>query len=86
MKKDIGKSCDFHKHLWENTDECHSKKYLVAEIKENNINPDSEYYSENNGRKKIINTKPTSTIVTTKIQLEEPTDPEEGELFFHSHM
>jgi hypothetical protein len=49
-------------------------------------NPDSESDSENNGRRHIIDTDPTSTVTTTTIQLEAPTDPEEGEHLFHSQM
>jgi hypothetical protein len=49
-KKDIGNWYDFHKFPWHNTDECHSKKSLVVKIKEKELNPDSETYSENNGR------------------------------------
>jgi hypothetical protein len=58
----------------------------VAEIKEKELNPDSESDLENNGRRQIIDADPTATITTTTIQLEEPTDPEEGECLFHSQM
>jgi hypothetical protein len=85
-KKDTRKWCDFHKIPWHNTDECHSKQSLVAEIKEKELNPDSESDSENNGRRQIIDADPTATVVTTTIQPEEPTDPEEGEHLFHSQM
>jgi hypothetical protein len=57
----------------------------VAEIKDKELNPDSESDSRNNGKRQIIDTDPTATVVTTTIQPEEPTDPEEGEhLFIHS--
>ena len=42
--------------------------------------------SENNKMRQIIDAKPTSTIVTTTIQLEELEEPEEGECLFHLHM
>jgi hypothetical protein len=58
----------------------------VAEIKEKESNLDSEYDSENNGRRQIIDANPTATVVTTTIQPEEPTYLEEGEHLFHSHM
>jgi hypothetical protein len=58
----------------------------VAKIKEKESNPDSEYDYENNGRRQIIDAKPNSIVMTTTIQPEEPTDPEEGECIFHSHM
>jgi hypothetical protein len=45
-----------------------------------------KFYSENNGRRKIINADSTATITTTTIQPKEPVDPEEGECLFHSHM
>jgi hypothetical protein len=54
----------------------------VANIKEKESNPDSE----NNGRRQIIDADPTTSVVTKTIQPEDPTDPEEGEHIFHSHM
>jgi hypothetical protein len=86
MKKDTGKWCDFHKIPWHNTDECRSKQSLVAEIKDKELNPDSESDSENNGKRQIIDADPTAIVATTTIQPEEPTDPEEGEHLFHSQM
>jgi hypothetical protein len=85
-KKDTRKWCDFHKIPWHNTDECHSKQSLVAEIKDKEPNPDSESDSENTSKGQIIDADPTAIVATTTIQPEEPTDPEEGEHLFHSHM
>jgi hypothetical protein len=85
-KKDTEKWCDFHKIPWHNTDECRSKQSLVAEIKDKEPNPDSESDSENTDRRQIIDADPTAIVVTTTIQPEEPTDPEEGEHLFHSQM
>jgi hypothetical protein len=84
--KDTRKWCDFHKIPWHNTNECRSKKSLVAEIKYKESNPDSESDYENTGKIQIIDADPTSIVMTTSIQPEEPTDPEEGERLFHSHM
>jgi hypothetical protein len=56
----------------------------VAEIKYKELKPDWKSDSEINGRRKIIDADPTAIVATTKIQLEEPTDPEEGEHLFHS--
>jgi hypothetical protein len=58
----------------------------VVEIKDKESNPDSESDSENTGKRQIINADPTAIVVTTTIQPKEPTDPEEGEHLFHSHM
>jgi hypothetical protein len=38
------------------------------------------------GKREIIDANPTAIIVTTIMQLEEPTNPEEGEFLFHSQM
>jgi hypothetical protein len=86
MKKDTRKWCDFHKIPWHNTDECRSKQSLVAEIKDKEPNPDSESDYENIGKRQIIDADPTAIVMTATIQLEEPTDPEEGECLFHSQM
>jgi hypothetical protein len=85
-KKDTRKWCDFHKIPWHNTDECRSKQSLVAEIIDKESNPDSEYDSENTGKRQIIDADPTANVVTAAIQPEEPTDPEEGEHLFNSQM
>jgi hypothetical protein len=85
-KKDTGKWCEFHKIPWHNTDECRSKQSLVAEIKDKESNPDSEFDCENNGKGQIIDADPTAIVTIATIQLEEPTDPEEGECLFHSQM
>jgi hypothetical protein len=61
----------------------------VAQIKEKELNPDnpdSEYDYKNTGKRHIINADPTSIVVTTTIQPEEPTDPKEGEFLFHSQL
>jgi hypothetical protein len=58
----------------------------VAEIKDKDLNPDSESNSKNTGKIYIIDAYPTTIVTTATIQLEEPTDPEEGEHLFHSQM
>jgi hypothetical protein len=59
MKKDTRKWYDFHKIPYHNTNECLSKKSLVASIKDKEPNPDSKSDSENNGKRQIIDTDPT---------------------------
>jgi hypothetical protein len=44
----------------------------VAEIKDKEMNPDSESDSENTGRRPIIDIDPTSIFMTATIQPEEP--------------
>jgi hypothetical protein len=58
----------------------------VDEIKDKETIPDSEYDSKNTGKRQIIDADPTAIVATVVIQPEEPTDPEEGEHLFHSHM
>jgi hypothetical protein len=58
----------------------------VAEIKDKELNHDSESDSENTGKRQIIDVDPTAIVVTATIQPEEPTDLEEGERLFHSQM
>jgi hypothetical protein len=58
----------------------------VVEIKDKELNPDSESDYENTGKRQIIDADPTAIVVTATIQLEETTDPEEGESLFHSQM
>jgi hypothetical protein len=40
----------------------------------------------NDRGKQIIDVEPNATVATTKIQKEEPKDPEEAEHLFHSKM
>jgi hypothetical protein len=49
-------------------------------------NPDSESNYEYTSKRQIIDADPTAIVATATIQPEEPTDPEEGECLFHSHM
>jgi hypothetical protein len=56
----------------------------VAELKEKESEPNLDFDSKHNKGKQIIDAQPTSTIVATTIQLEEPTELEEGECLFHS--
>jgi hypothetical protein len=84
--KDTGKWCDFHKIPWHNTNEFRSRKSWVVEIKDKDLNPDSESNLENIDRRQIFDVGPTAIVATATIQLEELTDPEEGERLFHSKM
>jgi hypothetical protein len=58
----------------------------VVKIKDKEPNHDSESNSENTDRIHIIDVDPIAIVAATTIQLEEPTDPEVGEHFFHSQM
>jgi hypothetical protein len=86
FKKDTGKRCEFHKVPWHNIDECFSKKSLVVELKEKESEPYSDFDSEKNKGKRIIDAEPTTTIMTTTIQPEELEELEEGEHLFHFHI
>jgi hypothetical protein len=58
----------------------------VAEIKDKESNPDSEFDFENTSKGQIIDADPTAIFTTATIQPEEPKDLEEGEHLFHSQM
>ena len=58
----------------------------MDEIKGKEPNPDLESDYENTGKRQIIDADPTAIVATATIQLEEPTDLEEGEHLFHSQM
>ena len=85
-KKDIGKWCEFHKSPNHNTSECRTKQSLVAELKASEsdacFNPESKPYKGNDKGKKIINSKGSSIVATTKVHKNDLKDPEEGEHLF----
>jgi hypothetical protein len=85
-KKDTSKWFDFHKIPWNNTDECCTKKSLVAEMKSSKLDLDCDSNSEMEKGKQIINTEPSFTIATTKIQPKDLEETEEVERLFHSQM
>jgi hypothetical protein len=58
----------------------------VVEVKAFESNVGSDYDSEPEKGRQIIETEPIATISTTKVQLDEPDEPEEGEHLFHSQM
>jgi hypothetical protein len=58
----------------------------VAEVKASESNEGSEFESEPEKGRWIIDVEPSATIATTKIQPSEPDEPEEGEHLFHSQM
>jgi hypothetical protein len=53
-------------------------------MKSSESDVDSDFDSELNKGKQIIDAEPSVTIATTKVQPEEPEEPEEGEHLFHS--
>jgi hypothetical protein len=85
-KKDTGKWCEYHKIPWHNTEECHSKKSLVVELKASESEADSDSESNPEGGKWIIDVEPNATVTTTKFHPSEPKEPKEGEHLFHSQM
>jgi hypothetical protein len=58
----------------------------VAEVKDMEPKSNSESDPKNIENRQIIDADPTSNVLTTTTQPEEPVDPEEGECLFHSHM
>jgi hypothetical protein len=90
LKKDTRKWCEFHKSSTHNTSECRAKESLVSKMRASESYACSDIESEpkkgNERGKQIIYAEPNATISTTKIQKEEPKDPEEEECLFHSQM
>jgi hypothetical protein len=72
-KKDTGKWCECHKSPWNNTDECCSKKSLVAEIKASKSKADSDSESNLEGGNQIIDVESSAMVATTKVR---PCEPE----------
>jgi hypothetical protein len=58
----------------------------VVEVKDTKPNPNSEYSRENIEKKLITDAYPTPTVLTTKIQPNEPANPKEWQGLFHSQM
>ena len=89
-KKDTGKWREFHKTSTHNISECQAKQPLVVEMRASELDACSDSESKpdkvNDKGKQIIDAEPNATVATTKIQKEEPEDPEEAERLFHSQM
>jgi hypothetical protein len=58
----------------------------VPKVKASESDQGSDFELEQERGRQIIDAEPSATIATTKVQLDEPDDPEEGEHLFHSHM
>jgi hypothetical protein len=86
MKKDMGKWCEYHKIPWHNTEECRSKKSLMAKMKASESEVDFDSESNLEGGNLIIDVEPSATVATIKFWPSKPKEPEEGEHLFHSQM
>jgi hypothetical protein len=58
----------------------------MVELKAFESEADSNFESNLEGGKQIINAEPNSTVATTKVHLDKPKEPEEGECLFHLQM
>jgi hypothetical protein len=56
----------------------------VADVKSSESDVGSESQSEIEKGRQVIDTEPSATVSTTKIQPGEPDEPKEGEGLFHS--
>jgi hypothetical protein len=82
----MGKWCEYHKIPWHNTEECRSKQSLVVELKSSESEVDSDFESNPESEKRIIDVEPSADVATTKVQPSKPEELEEGQRLFHSHM
>ena len=55
----------------------------MAKVKASELDAGSDSKSEPERGRKIIDVEPSATVATTKLQPNEPDEPEEGELLFH---
>jgi hypothetical protein len=85
-KKDTRKWCNFHKSPWHNTVDYRSNQSLVAKVKASESDVDYDSEPEPERGRWIIDTEPSATVATTKLQPGEPDEPKEGERLFHSQM
>jgi hypothetical protein len=58
----------------------------VAEVKALESDADSDFETEPERGRRIIDAELSATVATTKLQPGEPNEPEEGERLFHSQM
>jgi hypothetical protein len=58
----------------------------VAEVKASESDTGLDFEPKLERGRQIIDTEPSATVATTKLQPGEPDEPKEGELLFHSHM
>jgi hypothetical protein len=58
----------------------------VVDIRDKEMNLDSESNSKNIYKRQIVDADPTVIVATAIIKQEEPTYPEEGEHLFNSNM
>jgi hypothetical protein len=56
----------------------------MAKLKVSESEVDSDFESNQEGGKSIINVELSSTVTTTKVYPSEPEEQEEGECLFHS--
>jgi hypothetical protein len=58
----------------------------MVEVKSFESDADYDFETELERGRWIIDAEPSATVATTKLQLGEPDEPEEGECLFHSQM
>ena len=73
------KWCEFHKIPWHKTVDFRSKQSLVAEVKSSKSDAGSDSKLELERGRRIIDTEPSTTVGTTKLQHGETDELEEDE-------